>query len=113
GGARVVPLVADFTEPLPFENLDGVLMSNSLHFVESDAQAAVLKGCAQLLRQGGALILVEYDQIRGNPWVPHPVSPARFRELTVGVGLGQLRAIGRRRSRYGPKDIYAVVALRE
>jgi len=113
GGARVVPLVADFTEPLPFENLDGVLMSNSLHFVESDAQAAVLKGCAQLLRQGGALILVEYDQVRGNPWVPHPVPPARFRELTVGVGLGQLRAIGRRRSRYGPKDIYAVVARRE
>lgn len=112
-GAPIVPLVADFTQPLPFQDLDGVLMANSLHFVEANRQAAVLESCAGLLRSGGALVLVEYDQSRGNPWVPYPVPPARFRELAQAAALSPPREIGRRRSRYGPKDIYAAVALRE
>lgn len=113
GGASIVPLVADFTEPLPFQDLDGVLMANALHFVEVSRQAAVLESCAGLLRSGGALVLVEYDQRRGNPWVPHPVPPDRFQEIAVMAGLSRPREIGRKRSRYGPKDIYAAVALRE
>lgn len=113
GGASIVPLVADFTEPLPFQDLDGVLMANALHFVEASRQAAVLESCARLLRNGGALVLVEYDQSRGNQWVPYPVPPALFQELAQAVGLSRPREIGRKRSRYGPKDIYAAVALRE
>ena len=87
-------------------------MANSLHFVAAGTQGRVVTHLTSDLKVGGAFVLVEYDQLRGQPWVPHPVPPARFAELAEGAGLGVPREMGRRRSRYGPKDIYAAVAMR-
>ncbi|HEX7040874.1 MAG TPA: class I SAM-dependent methyltransferase [Trueperaceae bacterium] len=111
GGARLVPLVADIRSPLPLEGLDGVVVANALHFVPRGDQERVLGLVASYLRPGGALVLVEYDQRLGSPWVPHPVPPRRFADLARAAGLGAPREVGRRRSRYGPRDIYAAVAL--
>lgn len=111
-GAAVLPIVADFTAPLDLPELDGILMANSLHFVAAGGQGRVVTRLTSDLKAGGAFVLVEYDQRRGQPWVPYPVPPARFAELAEGAGLGVPSEMGRRRSRYGPKDIYAAVALR-
>ena len=108
--ARIIPLRADFSSPLPLSDLDGILMANSLHFVPH--QREVLQQLLSSLRPGGAFLLVEYDQARGNPWVPHPLTPARFAELGADIGLSQPREIGRRPSRYGNGEIYAVVAVK-
>ncbi len=110
GGARVEPLVADFSDELGLEGLDGVLAANALHFVPGADQERVLGLMVSYLRPGGALLLVEYDQRRGQPWVPHPLPPERFAELAAATALGEPREVGRRRSRYGPKDMYAAVA---
>lgn len=108
--ARVVPHLADFTEPLTLPDLDGILMANALHFVRE--QAPLLGVLVSHLKPGAAFILVEYDQQRGTRWVPHPIPPGRFAALAPRAGLSQPREIGRIRSRYGPGHIYAAVARR-
>jgi SAM-dependent methyltransferase len=110
GGARVVPIVADIAGPLPLPALSGLVAANSLHFVPWGEQERVVAAWAGYLAPGGALVLVEYDQKAGHRWVPYPVDPGRFASLAAAAGLAAPREVGRRRSRYGPKDIYAAVA---
>lgn len=111
GAASIERRVADFREPLPFRDLDGIVMANSLHFISVEEQASVLASVARHVRPGGAVVLVEYDQRRGSPWVPFPVPFEAFAVLAREAGLGAVREIGRRRSRYGAKEIYAAAAL--
>jgi hypothetical protein len=65
-----------------------------------------------VLRPGGRFVVVEYDADRGNPWVPHPFSVARFPGLGATAGFGPAREIGRVPSRF-LGAIYAAVAERE
>ena len=44
--ADVMPMLADFTQPLALPPLDGALLANALHFVPSAAQGDVLAGIA-------------------------------------------------------------------
>ena len=91
-------LEADFTRAIELPALDGILMANSLHFVRD--KEPVLRRLLAHLRPGGRFILVEYDADRGNPWVPHPVSFARWQDIAASVGLGGTRLIGRVPSRF-------------
>lgn len=105
----ITVLRADVTRPLDLPPLDGVVMANVLHFI-ADAEA-VLPRIVSLLRPGGRLVLIEYEGRRPGPWVPHPVSIARFHDLAAAAGLGRPRVAARRPSRYGG-EIYAAVAVR-
>ena len=108
-GAEVRSVQADFTRPLELGPLDGVLMANSLHFVRR--QERVLARIVGNLRPGATFLLVEYDLKRPTPWIPFPVPPAHFAELARHVGLSAPRELARRPSRYGPRELYAVVAF--
>jgi ubiquinone/menaquinone biosynthesis C-methylase UbiE len=107
---RLETIVADFRDPLPSGPFDGVLAANSLHFVSDPA--AVMARARAVLRHRGRLVVVEYDADRGNPWVPHAFSAARFQELAASAGFGPAREIGRVPSRF-LGAIYAAVAERE
>jgi ubiquinone/menaquinone biosynthesis C-methylase UbiE len=107
---RLETIVADFRDPLPAGPFDGVLAANSLHFVTDPAE--VLARARAVIRPRGRLIVVEYDADRGNPWVPHPFSAARFPELAAMAGFGPAREIGRVPSRF-LGAIYAAVAERQ
>jgi SAM-dependent methyltransferase len=106
---RVHPLVGDFTRPLALPVLDGIVMANSLHFVADPVP--VLRGIVALLRPGGRFVLVEYDADRGNHWVPHPISAARWPTVAEAAGLADVREIGRRGSRF-LNAIYSAMAVR-
>jgi SAM-dependent methyltransferase len=106
---RVHALVGDFTRPLTLPALDGIVMANSLHFV-ADPEP-VLRRIVGLLRAGGRFVLVEYDADRGNHWVPHPISAARWPSLAEAAGLRDVREIGRRGSRF-LNAIYSAVGVR-
>jgi ubiquinone/menaquinone biosynthesis C-methylase UbiE len=106
-GRRLRTIVGDFRQPLPAGPFDGVLAANSLHFVTDPA--AVLRAAAKELRPGGRVVVVEYEADRGNPWVPHPFSTARFPRIAADAGLANARAIGRVPSRF-LGAIYAAVA---
>jgi ubiquinone/menaquinone biosynthesis C-methylase UbiE len=91
-------VVADYRTELPAGPFDGVLAANSLHF--TDDPVAVLGAAASRLAPGGRLLVVEYDADRGNPWVPHPFSAARFPELATAAGFRSVRPIGSVPSRF-------------
>ena len=103
-------LVADFEEDLALPTLDGVMMANSLHFVED--KLPVLRRIGERLTPGGRFILIEYDADHGNRWVPYPVSARRWELLAGDAGLADTRVIGRVPSRF-LGSIYAALSRRQ
>ena len=99
----VEPVVADL-EALAADGslpaLDGMVAANSLHFLDRDRQAIVLRGLAMALRPGAPFLVVEYDADRGNPWVPNPFSARSWPDLAMAAGLVRPRALGRVPSRF-------------
>jgi ubiquinone/menaquinone biosynthesis C-methylase UbiE len=87
--AELHPRAADFTRRLDLSQLDGIVMANSLHFV--DDKAAVLDLVRGYLKRGGRLLLVEYDSDRGNDWVPHPLSFETWRDVAADAGFVETR----------------------
>lgn len=66
----------NFTENLALPLLDGIIMANSLHYVQD--HVAFLKKVYQNLKPSGKLVLVEYSIDEGNQWVPYPLSYPTF-----------------------------------
>lgn len=100
---------ADFVnDKLPIPTLDGILMANSLHYVQH--QAAFIKQLKTRLRnRTGVIILVEYDTDAGNEWVPYPVSFARAQTIFGAAGFSKIEKIGEHPSIYRKNSIYAAL----
>lgn len=88
----------DFTQPLALPALDGIVMANSLHFVE--AKAPVLARLRGYLQPGGRLIVVEYNTDRGNRWVPYPFSYPTWQRLARQAGFAHTELLATRPSSF-------------
>lgn len=105
GWARIVPRCTDFTDrawwaATSTPPLDGVLLANALHFVPAAGQGELLARLAGGVREGGRLVLVEYEGRAPDRWVPWPVSVARLQALAP-PGCARPRVVGTRASAYG------------
>ena len=96
--AAVETITGDFRHGLPDGPFDGVLAANSLHFVAR--VEPVLEAIRAVLAPEGRLVLVEYDADRGNPYVPHPISFARWMDLAPEAGFTAPRLLHRVPSRF-------------
>jgi ubiquinone/menaquinone biosynthesis C-methylase UbiE len=98
---------ADFTKPLTLPLLDGIVMANSLHFVQH--KAPMLRQIRQYLRPGGRLILVEYNADQGNMWVPYPLSYPSCENLAKQIGFESTRLLEAKPSRF-LREIYSALS---
>jgi ubiquinone/menaquinone biosynthesis C-methylase UbiE len=99
----------DFTKPLDLPPLDGIVMTNSLHFYRE--KETLVRRLATHLKERGRFILVEYDADRGNPWVPYPISNEKWEPLSARAGLAGTRLLAKVPSRF-LGAIYSAVSVR-
>lgn len=109
-GNRIVYHQLDFSDgSLPFSELDGFLLANSLHFVND--KKSVVSELKRRLKTNGTLIIIEYESDKGNRWVPYPIPLQSLRGLLTEVGFRQIKVIGKRASLYGGRAMYACAAI--
>jgi hypothetical protein len=71
----------------------------------------VLRLVRGYLRDGGRLVLVEYDTDHGNHWVPFPVSLRSWMTLAADAGFREIRPLASLPSRF-LGSIYSAVSIR-
>lgn len=95
---NVIYKKGDFTHKLDLPPLDGILMANSIHFVQD--KIPVLERIRHYLKPEGRLIVVEYDTAQGNYAVPHPITYSTWTQLTEQAGFSQTTLLATRPSRF-------------
>jgi ubiquinone/menaquinone biosynthesis C-methylase UbiE len=98
-GVSITTHRGDFTHHTwPFANLDGILMANSLHYV--DNQLAFIRSCERRMMVPRRFLIVEYDTDESSRWVPHPVSRKKLRSLFTAAGYSSITMLRARPSVY-------------
>ncbi len=104
--ARIEKIQADFTKGELPNNLDGILISNSLHYVkEKDLFIGKIK---THLKKVGCFLIVEYDTEISNTWVPFPINYNSLKKLFEKEGYG-VKKLKEKPSIYRRENIYSVL----
>lgn len=99
---------ADFVkEHLPLQELDGILMANSLHYVFN--KEVFLRQAKQYLRTTGSWIIIEYDTRKSNRWVPYPIPFEELKQLFLKEGYASVIKVSERPSIYNAGKMYSAI----
>jgi ubiquinone/menaquinone biosynthesis C-methylase UbiE len=108
-GSNVTYIKQNFAEHLELPPLDGIIMANSLHYIED--QASFLKNIKKHLKPHGKFVLVEYNTEKGNQWVPYAVSFRTFASLATTTGFEPPKLLRKIPSEF-LKEMYSAVTVR-
>ena len=105
----IVPVQYDFVrDDLPFQQLDGILMANALHYVAD--QPALLDKLFRYMKPGAAMLIVEYDTDTPVPvWVPYPLSFPSLTALFKAKGFTSIKKLQERPSLFRRSNIYSAL----
>ncbi len=101
-------LKADYTHPLNFPPLDGILAANTLHFLRNKEPTLQLFG--RYLKPTGRMILVEYNIDHGNFAVPYPLPYPAWERLASQAGFAVTQLLSTRPSRF-LREIYSALSI--
>jgi ubiquinone/menaquinone biosynthesis C-methylase UbiE len=83
---ELIKLNQDLNDFLYFdEPLNGILLANALHYIQD--KASLINSLRSKLTEGGRIVIVEYDIVTGNQWVPFPISFDELKKLTSAMGF--------------------------
>jgi trans-aconitate methyltransferase len=107
---RLITHQKDFVnEALDFEVLDGIVMANSLHYV--DDKISFIERLKKNLKATGRLIIVEYDMNVSNSWVPYPIRFADLSLLSIKCGFSSVTKLFEVPSVYHNAMIYSALLI--
>ena len=102
---------ADFVkDTLGLHDLTGILMANSLHFVED--KMAFIQKIEPYFGSIPCFLIVEYNTENSNPWVPYPISFTTLQALFKKLGYNSIHAINEVPSRYNQAKMYSALIRR-
>jgi ubiquinone/menaquinone biosynthesis C-methylase UbiE len=105
---EIQTLAADFiSETLDVKGVDGILMANSLHYVQE--KKTLLNNLIVSMKTNGMFLIVEYDRQSGNPWVPYPLTIEDAKELFKSIGYIGFHVLNKRPSSFGRFHMYAAI----
>lgn len=106
-GKNIQPLLYDFAvDTLPFQQLDGLLIANALHYVAD--KPTLMQHLRDYLKPGASILVVEYDIAIPVPvWVPYPLSFTALSALCRDQGLAAPVRLQERPSSFGRGNLYA------
>jgi len=111
GNAVIKKLKGNFvTDRLGFDDLDGILMANSLHYVK-DKPGFIQKTIPHFNKKG-CFLLVEYDTDTPNNWVPYPQTFSSLQKLFSGFGFSSIHKLNELPSKYNRAMMYAALIER-
>jgi len=111
-GQLIQPVQSDFIKnQLDLKDLDGILMANSLHYVND--KPAFIHKITGYLEKTGCILIVEYNTDKPvSTWVPFPISFQTLKKLLPEAGFPDVIKIQEQPSVFNRGTLYSAIAYR-
>ncbi len=107
---KIEKLYRNFIKDVLPENLTGILMANSFHYVKN--KNPFIKRIENNLRRNGIFLIAEYDTQSSNPWVPFPINFNSLKNFFEKAGYSSVTKINELPSVFRRENIYSALIKR-